>query len=293
MKRDAHQRDPQDTLELLQSAALGIAKAIAAVCDRHSLSYCLMFGSLIGAVRHEGFIPWDDDLDIAMPRPDFERFLKIAPTELEGSYRLADYRSNSETDRYVTRVVDDRLLLKLNSYENGNVLPAWVDIFVIDGLPDSRTAKNIHYLRIYWHKAMCAFAAFDTTVNKSRPGRPKWQQLIIDFCSATHFGSWLDKSKRLNKYDAALKKYDFRSGAYCFCGVGSYSPKMQTWPVSAFDCMEKRPFESTGFPIPRDYDSVLSVIYGSDYMTLPPEDKRVIHEIEIYQDTRIPQTISA
>lgn len=271
-----------DTLALLQRVALDMAKAVAAICDKHELSYSLIFGSLIGAVRHKGFIPWDDDLDVAMPRPDYEKFLEVAPLELPSYYEIHNYKMGN-TLRCVTRIVDTRILLKLNSYEDGNILPAWVDIFAIDGLPDKQPAKAIHYMRIQWRKAMWAFAGFESTVNKNRPGRPRWQQLIIDFCAKTHFGSHLDVYDQLDKYDKALKRYPFDYSTLCCCGMGTYSPQRQTWKRSAFEELVQYDFEGTLLMGAGDYDSVLSATYG-DYMTLPPEDQRIVHELAVYKN---------
>ena len=269
------------SLAQLQQTALGLGVQLDKICRKHGIEYSLGFGSLIGAVRHQGFIPWDDDLDFLMPRGDYERFVRVAADELPPHYRLQNYRVDG-SKRYVTRLVDTRLVLRLQSYETNNDLNPWIDIFPLDGMPKGAVAQKIHSLRILWHKAMCAFASFSETVNQHRPGRPRYQQLIIDFCRVTHFGSWMDIYDRLDKYDAALRRYALDDCETCVCGVGTYGVGRQTWPHSAFERCEDYAFEGVELRGAADYDAILSVTYG-DYMTLPPEDQRVVHSIEVLE----------
>lgn len=267
------------SLELMQRTELEIAKQVDAICRRHNLRYSLIFGSLIGAVRHKGFIPWDDDIDILMPRDDFELLLQYAVDELPDYYEVQNFKLGT-SKRYVSRIADKRTLIRLESYGEGNDLPIWFDIFVLDGIPDGKVARELRYLEVLWRKATCAFAAFDETVNLHRPGRPKWQQLIIDFCAATQFGHLWNLDKNLLKYDKTLKKDSTFAHKDCFCGVGTYDAKRQTWPAHAFLDLIDYEFEDTKLMAPRDFDAVLSVTYG-EYMTLPPEDQRAMHRLEL------------
>ena len=270
-----------DSLALVQETELELCSCVDAICRKHNLTYSLAFGSLIGAVRHKGFIPWDDDIDILMPRPDFDRLLEVIGTELPPYFELQFFTFHN-THRYVARLIDHRTLIKLSSYGEGNELAIWLDIFPLDGIPDNGFLRRLHYGRIKWHKAMCAFASFNETVNRHRPGRPLAQQLIIDFCAKTHFGSWLDIDERLAKYDKALRKYGYAENGHCFCGVGTYDAKKQTWKRACFDRVVDYEFDGRSFMGPEDYDSLLSVTYN-DYMTLPPEDKRVVHHIDLLE----------
>lgn len=266
-------------LAIVQGTVLEMATCLDGICRKHDLRYSLAFGSLIGAVRHKGFIPWDDDIDVLMFRDDLDRFLRIAPDELPDYYEVQHF-SLGNTRRYVTRIVDNRTLMRLDSYGERNDLAIWLDIFVLDGIPDGRFGRGIQYLRILWHKAMCAFASFEETVNRSRPGRAWWQQAIIEFCSITHFGSWMDVGERLKKYDAALRRYRCTEGEACFCGVGTYSGERQTWPRASLEDLVEYEFESAVLKGPRDYDSVLSATYG-DYMVPPSEGHRAVHNVHV------------
>lgn len=269
-----------NTLAILQQVALDMASAVDYICDSKGLRYSLGFGSLLGAVRHQGFIPWDDDIDLLMPREDYDTFAEVAASELPDYYKLQHFKMGT-SNRYVMRVVNMRVPIHLESYDSEfNDMHAWLDIFPLDGLPSSYFARRIHYWKVLWHKAMCAFATFDETVNRHRPGRPIIQQSIIDFCSVTHFGSWMNANERLQKYDAALKFYNFQASETCFCAVGPYDAEKMTWPRKVFDNLIKFPFEDRVFCGPADYDTVLATLYG-DYMTPPPKEQRAVHQIEV------------
>ena len=280
MVMQTSKEENSNSLRIIQDAALQMGVFVHKVCEKHDLRYSLFFGSLIGAVRHQGFIPWDDDLDLALPRPDYEKFLDVVVDELPEYYELQNYRV-TESVRYVSRIIDLRLPLELDSYgEGNNSVHAWIDLFPIDGIPSGFVARNIHYARINWHKAMCAFAAFDQAVKRKRPGRPIYQQVIINFCIVTHFGAWMDARDELEKYDKALRRYSFDEFETCVCGVGTYHPKKQTWPKTAFTKLIQHPFCSAQLSIPVDYDSVLTKTYG-DYRIIPRESDRFPHLVRV------------
>lgn len=274
-------------LQMVQQTELEMADLVDDICRRHSLRYSLAFGSLIGAVRHKGFIPWDDDIDILMPRDDYERFLRIARDELPNYYEVQHFRFGT-SERYVSRIADKRTLMHLSSYGEGNDLRIWFDIFVLDGLPDGYISRQLRYLEVLWRKACASFAAFDRTVNLHRPGRPKWQQLIINLCAVTHFGKLWNLERCLEKYDRTLTRDGTFDHESCFCGAGTYGARKQTWPSSAFQNLVNYEFEGRLYLGPCDYNAVLAATYG-DYMTLPPENQRTIHEIDLIEHPMIAQ----
>lgn len=266
-------------LKAIQNTVLDMARFLDSVCRVHDICYSLAFGSYIGAVRHKGFIPWDDDIDIIMPRSDYERFAEVVQDELPEYYEFQNFRKSGAT-RYLNRLIDKRTLIKLDSYESTNDLNIWLDIFPLDGIPDGRIARVMHYAHIQWCKAACSFATFSDTVNLHRPGRPWWQQTIISLCRVTRFGSWLDARRCLEKYDCVLKSIPYGTTQDCVCGVGTYDPRRQTWPTVVFETLVDWPFEETIFRAPQNYASVLGTTYG-DYMTLPPKENRTIHHIDL------------
>ena len=93
-------------IEILHKVDMEIVKAVVKICDRHGLIYYMLGGTMLGAIRHKGFIPWDDDIDLGMPRDDYEKFLEIAPNELPDTLKVVNYRNTPEYQYYITRVLD-------------------------------------------------------------------------------------------------------------------------------------------------------------------------------------------
>ena len=128
-------------LRPLWNALLEVYKVFAAICDKHGLRYCADTGTALGAVRHGGFIPWDDDMDIQMPRPDYDKFVEIAPKELPQGYAWLDRFNCPEYDHPFGKViVTDQAVVDKIAQESGLSigLGIFVDIFPLDGFPDTQ-----------------------------------------------------------------------------------------------------------------------------------------------------------
>ena len=121
-------------LRALQLVELEIMKIFVNICERHQLRYIMIGGTMLGAIRHKGFIPWDDDIDVGMPRADYEKFLQIVRAELPADYDFLNYKQNPEYLRYFSRIVDTRVKVTNASYTDTLVEHAWIDIFPLDGL---------------------------------------------------------------------------------------------------------------------------------------------------------------
>ncbi|MBO4383291.1 MAG: LicD family protein [Clostridia bacterium] len=153
------------TLRMLQLEELDMAKQILAICEKHDIEVFALGGTLLGAVRHQGFIPWDDDLDLGMKRADYERFIKLAPSELHAPLSLHTcYNDKAFLYPYV-RVQNADYGLQRDFTTDKTVQDLWVDIFPLDGVP----ADGLR--RMLWEKALTALrglrnlSAFNALVN--------------------------------------------------------------------------------------------------------------------------------
>ncbi|MBO5867860.1 MAG: LicD family protein, partial [Oscillospiraceae bacterium] len=142
-----------NNMDLLHQVDMDIAKAVVALCDKHGLTYYMLGGSMLGAIRHKGFIPWDDDIDFGMPREDYERFLELAPTELPKHLKVVNYRNDPNYMYYITRILDTETKVIEERIGNDNKYTnASIDIFPIDGTPNNPILRKIYFFRVMYHR---------------------------------------------------------------------------------------------------------------------------------------------
>lgn len=260
------------TTREIQAESLKILQTVHGFCEENGLVYSLAFGSLIGAIRHKGFIPWDDDIDIIMPRPDYERFVTTfsAPGLGIASEKDKDYYLN------YCRVFDTvktgcHTILPIGKNYKGGV---WIDVFPADGVADDFKAfsENIRPHKHLW-----------TLQLRYRYSLTSWKEIL-------HAGSVKDKcillalkisgrgQKLLDRVNAELRQNAVRipfgsTGHWSQLGV--LDDGIRNYQLcSDFETTLEAEFEGHSFRIMNGYDRFLRNIYG-DYMKLPPEDQRV------------------
>lgn len=253
---------------------LEILVAFDRFCSENDLRYYMMGGTILGAVRHGGFIPWDDDIDVAMPRPDYERFLSLVGDTPIGHYRV-NYVDN--TDRYVypfIKMCDMRTYLfehrRIDCRESG----AFIDIFPIDGFsPDKRSWKShISHLRLL--RAFNKYAG--TGILKSDKPLATLPRLfivmIVKLIGCRHL---------IHRIDSLAKKYPYDDSEYIGVSVWGYGIK-EIILKSVFEPSERLPFEGHKLSASKNADVYLRNLYN-DYMKLPPVEKRSgKHDFTVY-----------
>lgn len=264
------------TLQEVQKVNLEMMKDIHAFCVKNGINYSLAYGTLIGAIRHKGFIPWDDDIDIMMPRPDFERFSREYTSEK--GYKLSSVYDNDTYVNY-TRVYDQDTLVvcpaKAAKYDIG----VWIDIFPVDGISDDEnlSKKQFQQLRRYtgtvmqWRKLLHAIERGGIIVKvKSiirliqlwlvqKGGFPYWHKQVINICKEYEFGT----TKRCSSL---------------VCIEANKFDRQEIFLTEDFSQFVLLPFETERFMVAVGYDHILTVIFG-DYLQIPPKDKQVSHII--------------
>lgn len=280
----AYNKDDNSKLRSLQLRELEIMRIFSEVCDRHHLRYYIVGGTMLGAVRHKGFIPWDDDMDVAMPRPDYEKFLTLVRPELPEGYDFLNYKQNPEYKRYFSRIVDKRIRVVNASNTHTIVENAWLDIFPLDGMPKGTLRMRLHFWRMTFWRLLYHASCFDELVNLNRPGRPLYQRLIIRFLAKTHFGAKLDTKALMLRLERGLTKYPYDASSHMVSFFGAYMTR-EIVDKRLLGAGKKYPFETLTLNGPEQYDAFLTHFYG-DYMTPPADNDKDKHNIETIEYDR-------
>lgn len=282
----SYNEEDNSELRKLQLVELDLMRLFSEICEKYHLRYYLVGGTMLGAIRHQGFIPWDDDMDVGMPRPDYEKFLKIVDKELPEGYGSLNYKKNKKYNRYFSRIVNKKVKITNASNTKTIVEDAWLDIFPFDGMPESKLRQNLHFwymtvIRFFYH-ASC----FDELVNLNRPGRPWYLQLAIKFVSWTHIGSGMNTKRLMLRVEKQLKKYDYDKSKYMISFFGAYM-KREIVDKKMLGDGAKYKFEDLMLNGPVKYDEFLTHFYG-DYMTPPKDADKDKHNIKkiVYADNR-------
>lgn len=247
----------------LKQIEFSILSDVAAFCDSHSIQYFLVCGTALGAVRHNGFIPWDDDVDIGMPRPDYERFLSEYPSE---TYRLIHAGVNSNYPYAFAKVCDPKTVL-IEKIAHPCDLGIYIDIFPIDGLPKKEAEQKKHLSRINWDLRILSWKRI------SRTQKVGFLHKLIQIVAKMSL-AFVPVSALVAKVDKDVRLYPYER-----CEYVGHLTTVATWgsdikPKSVFEHPVKHQFETEEFWLPGNYDEYLCLEYG-DYMTIPPKEKQV------------------
>ena len=261
-------------MDLLHKVDMDIAKAVVALCDRHSLTYYMLGGTMLGAIRHKGFIPWDDDIDLGMPRDDYEKFLELAPKELPEHLKLVNYRTDPNYMYYITRILDTETKVIEERIGNENKFTnASIDIFPIDGTPNNPVARKFYFFRVMYHRALMALCYKDSIDRKRK--RSKKEKLLLWFMEKMPVEKLTTPYKQKCKIDRLLRKQKLQGSKYIGNIMGAYRTR-EIVPAEYYGKGAFYPFEDMELRGLELYDEYLKYTYG-DYMQLPPEDKRKTH----------------
>ena len=252
-------------IEELKRIQLEMLKDIHSFCIAHSIMYSLAFGTLLGAVRHKGYIPWDDDIDIMLPRDDYDRFVSGYGNE---RYQVVDISKDSQYGLAFAKVLDVRTLLIENTIDK-NEYGIYIDVFPIDNIPDNMSERKRFYRRKDFWNALHIFKTVQ--LNSHRPIIKNLILLIGRIISLP-----LSKTFITKKMDKISRKYQGYQTEFMGIVAPADSRIEEAIPAKYFKEYVELPFEDSTFMAIRAYDEYLTAAYGN-YMHLPPEEKRVSH----------------
>ena len=267
------------TTEEVQAVSLDILRDVHAFCESHGIRYTLQGGSLLGAVRHKGFIPWDDDIDIAMPRPDYDRFIHTYTSEKGFKAFSRELPNGKNVFIAYTRVCDMKRTFADDSYfpwttENKGV---WIDLFPLDGDLESasKSKKRFRKMKYYWYQGNTLRTA-SNPLSSIKGINKKFRQVVkkifVHFCSF----------KAVDKHISMCREIDFNDAVYygnlSFLRYGI----RERHHKRVLEGYILTPFGQDKFYIMKGYDEALNEKYG-DYMQLPPKEQQIRgHDINKY-----------
>lgn len=243
-------------------------KAVVGVFEKHDLSYFLIAGTLLGAVRHQGFIPWDDDMDIGVPRKSYDLFLDKYKNELPERYKVENFRSNSEAKYYITRILDTHVMVE--EIRDHSKTYAAIDLFPIDGTPNNNFFRRIFILHVMVLRMLVSFSQSDN-IDMNRK-RKLWEKVLIKVAKVLPLNKVINRQRLFKRLDKILSKYSLEHSKYIGSLMGAYRSK-ELFKSDFTKELIKIKFETDYFLAPKNWDGYLRGMYG-DYMKVPPLDSR-------------------
>ena len=273
--------DQKDSdLKIIQKLELENLDVLISICSKYNLRYYLIGGSLIGVLRHKGFIPWDDDIDVGLPRTDYNEFVKVVANELPDYMAAKTMTSDPNYKCYYTRLINNKKKIYWDHGQYKAKIGIWMDVFPLDGLPNNTITRKMHVFNVNVHKAIYKFSQINyITTNKSRPFI---ERFLIKFAMVTHVGNFIDADKSLRSLDRILQKYDYDTQNWAWNFSGCYGKREQV-PKIQLGGKRKGYFENREVSIPEEAEHYLDNIYGN-WRELPPVEKRVSHAIEFVEE---------
>lgn len=260
----------ENYIEILQEESRNCLKEFLRACDENNLHYYLFYGSLLGVVRHKGFIPWDDDIDIAMPRKDYEKFITLFGDHFTNDYFLDGYNCSQYLNNQPNCRVDFKHLLIRKDKDSGvHYYNAFISLFPIDGIPDNVFLRKIHIYRLKLYYGLLRLARSNRDGIDKLEKRSSKDKFFISVSKVLPVGKLFTPQKIAKKYNDLCSKYDFltkKKSIVSWDFVMLDSNLMEEGELAVFDGIQCR--------IPAKWDALLKSLYG-DYMSLPPEKDRI------------------
>ena len=253
--------------EEFKKISLDVLCAVHEFCQEHNIKYSLACGTLIGAIRHKGYIPWDDDIDIYMIREDYNRFVKLFTELYQGKYALLSFERESSCNIPYAKVYDNRTIYLEDKKYDYEGIGVSIDVFPVDNAPD-----NINEWKRYERKRVLLRNIYVMKELNWRKNRSFLKNLIVQICSLLLYP--VSKKTLAQMLDKYAKKYNkVNTNYYTESCLGK--PNGRFLQVD-FEKTIDWPFEGKSFKVMAGYDDYLCNFFGK-YMQLPPIEEQISH----------------
>lgn len=270
-----------ENIRKLQLVELELFKKFVIFCEENNITYYALGGTLLGAIRHKGFIPWDDDMDLGIPREDYDKFLKLCD-EGKAPFEMHSFFNDKNHFRYFAHIEDSAVKIKRYDKLEVEIGNAWIDIFPLDGMPNNALMRKIWKIYILFRRAMYRYSTMDTIHDVNKKKRPFVERFLIGIGRLISVQKIFNREKQLRKLDCALKKFSYSKSDYLVNAMGAWKFK-EMFHKKYYGKGAWYQFEDVKIRGPENYDFVCTQLYG-DYMTPPKEMCRNHHASEIVED---------
>ena len=261
---------------------IDVLSAFIRICEAQGLRYFCAGGTAIGAVRHQGMIPWDDDIDVFMPRPDYDRFLRLAAQSMPEGYEVLSPYATKDYPMYFSKMCNARTTL-LENERIPCVFGLYIDIFPLDGACDD--VETCYREKRRFKRLMNKLEAVSTHNSFGEyvgllTKRREWGRFAVKtvaFCCRSWLRRWL-----LKQMDGIAYGHDYALSSRVVTYSGAYQ-RQEIYPKAWLETPQMFAFEGLMVNLPHDYDAYLRHFFG-DYMTLPPVEQRASHHQKVFFD---------
>ncbi len=256
-------------IQLLCKEMMQIATEI---CQRYGIHYYVVEGTLLGTVRHKGFIPWDDDIDIGIPNTEVEKFVEICRSELPESFYIEcpfDYEQSAFNTGLAKICSSTYKVLDIS----GRVVPISIDIGSIIGMPSGKLTQKRYYYQLLFHRAISRMCRPNTIAINNLANQTLMRKFVISIARKVDFSKIFSFEKQIDKLKRYISKYSYDSCDFVMYYPSYYGEK-EIVEKSFYGDGVTGEFEGIKVRMPTEYHKLLTCLYG-DYMTLPPEDHRI------------------
>lgn len=262
------------THEEIQAAELDILSAFEEFSSNHKIRYTLLYGTLIGAIRHKGFIPWDDDIDVGVPRPEYQWLIdNRALLEAETGYSLVPFRGLPWSDTLICKLVDKDIAVE----ERGGTEPEnlWIDIFPIDSLPDDAIRAKALCRRI--KRKRIIFVALTSPISSAVTMKRRVAKALLKL-----FGLFTTPERLAKEITAMARSTEYGSTDYVNALTWTNFGFEGRFHLSQLSEMQYEIFEGKPYPVMKNPEVNLRGVYG-DFMDIPDESKRETHSLKAWR----------